>query len=74
MPETFCVVVKDNQSECYAFNCDSYFHVFKKPSWQLPIGDFIVEVEVRSGNAEKKQQFLLKNKGNSIQDVEIQEM
>jgi hypothetical protein len=74
MPEAFCIVIKDNQAECYAFNCDSYFHGFKNGSWQLPIGNFIVEVEVRSGNAEKKQQFLLKNKGNTIQDIEIQNL
>jgi hypothetical protein len=73
-PEPFCVVIKDNQAECYAFNCTSYFHGFKNGNWQLPLGDFIVEVEVRSGNAEKRQHFLLRNSGTTVQDVEIQEL
>jgi hypothetical protein len=74
IPEPFCIVIKDNQPECYAFNCDSYFHGFKNRAWQLPIGNFIVEVEVKSGNANKRQQFLLRNKGNTIQDIEIQNL
>jgi hypothetical protein len=73
-PEPFCVVIKDNQAECYAFNCTSYFHGFKNGNWQLPLGDFIVEVEVRSGNAEKRQHFLLRNSGTTVQDVEIREL
>jgi len=74
LPESFCLVIKDNQSFCYAFNCDSYFHGFKKRNWRLPPGNFIVEVEVKGGNAEKKQRFLLRNTGNTIHDIEIQKL
>jgi hypothetical protein len=71
IPEPFCLVVKDNEEFCYAFGCESYFYNFKNPKWQLPLGEFIVEVEIKSGIAKRFSRFLLKNKGSSIQDIEI---
>jgi hypothetical protein len=73
MPETFCVAIKDNQAECYAFNCESYFFGFKKPNWQLPIGTYLIDVQIIGGNADFKRTFLLKNTGNTVQDLEIGE-
>jgi len=71
IPETFCLVVKDNEEPCYAFNAYSYFYNFKNPNWRLPIGKYIAEVTVRSGNIKKVSKFLVENKGSSIFDVNI---
>ncbi|MHA1833282.1 MAG: hypothetical protein ACTSV7_04770, partial [Candidatus Baldrarchaeia archaeon] len=71
IPETFCLVVKDNEEPCYAFNAYSYFHNFKNPNWQLPVGKYIAEVTIKSGNIKKTSKFLVENKGTSIFDVDI---
>lgn len=73
LPEAFCIVVKDNEDYCYAFGGESYLHNYKKPEWRLPLGDFILEVEIRSGNSRRLSRFMLKNKGNTTQDIEVTE-
>jgi len=62
IPETFCLVLKDNEDPCYAFIAYSYFYNFKNPDWQLPLGKFIVEVEVRCRNSKSSQSSLSKTK------------
>ncbi len=74
IPDSFCLVIKDKEDCCYAFGAESYLWGFKNPKWELPLGDFIAEIEIRSGNANKTFKFLLNNKGNAIQDVEIHEL
>lgn len=74
MPDPFCLVIKDKEDPCYAFAGESYLHNFKNPLWQIPPGDCTVEVNVRSGEVNKAFRFLLRNKGDTIQDVEINEL
>jgi hypothetical protein len=69
--ESFCVVVKDNEDYCYAFGGESYLYNYKNPKWQLPLGEFIMEVVIKSGNAKRSSKFLLRNKGSTVQDIEI---
>ncbi len=70
--ERFCLVIKDSEPYCYAFNADSYgFKKYKNPQWRLPKGKFIAEVEVRADNAKKLSKFLVENKGNGIHDISI---
>lgn len=71
IPETFCLIVKDNENFCYAFNAKSYFYNYKNPKWQLPIGQFIAEVEIRSGNTRTFSRFLVENNGSNVRDVRI---
>lgn len=74
VPESFCIVVKDNEDCCYAFNGESYLFGYKRPEWRLPLGDFILDVEIRSGNTRVLSRFMLKNKGNTTQGVEVTKM
>jgi len=71
IPESFCLVVKDKEDSCYAFSGESYLYNYKNPKWQLPLGNFIVDVEIKSGNAKKRSKFLLKNEGSTVQDIKI---
>jgi len=74
IPEPFCLVIKDNEAPFYAFNAYSYFHNYKNPNWQLPLGRYIAEVEVRSGNAKKFSRFLVENRGNTNRDAQISKL
>lgn len=74
IPETFCLVVKNNEDPFYAFNAHSYFYNYKNPNWRLTLGKYIVEVEVRSGNVKKLSKFLVENKGSNVQDVTISKL
>lgn len=74
IPETFCIVVKDKEDPCYAFSGESYLFNYKNPKWQLPLGNFIVDVEIKSGNAKKASKLLLKNEGNTVHDVTISKL
>jgi len=71
IPESFCLVVKDNEEPCYAFSGESYLYNYKNPKWKLSLGDFILEVEIKSGNAKRLSKFLLKNNGSTVQDITI---
>lgn len=72
--ESFCLVLKDNEDSCYAYNADSYLFNYKNPRWQLPIGEYFVDIEIKSENAKKCESFLVRNNGNKIQDVVISKM
>jgi len=75
IPETFCLVVKDSEEPCYAFNGESYFYKkLKNPNWKLPLGKFIAKVKVRCGNVKKLSKFLVENKGNTIQGIAISKL
>jgi len=71
IPETFCLVIKDNEEQCYAFNAYSYFYNYKNPEWQLGRGEFVAEIDLKSGNAKAFSKFLIKNKGTRVQDITI---
>jgi len=75
IPETFCLVVKENnQKECYAFNAQSYFHNYKNPKWQLQLGEFIAEIDLRGGNAKTFSKFIIENRDTGIQDITIKKL
>jgi len=76
VPETFCLLVKGkNEKEGYAFNAHSYFYSnFKNPAWQLGLGKFIAEIDVRGGNVKVFSRFLIENKGTGVQDVTISKL
>lgn len=75
IPETFCIVIKDNEDLCHAFNANSYFHpMLKLPRYRLPVGEYTVEVDVRSGNAKISSKFLLENTGNTTDGISIQKL
>jgi hypothetical protein len=68
--DTFCLAIKDNTFFCYAFNAQSYLHPkFQNPLWQLQTGNYFVEIELIADNAQKKCDFKLSNKGNTIYDL-----
>lgn len=74
LPETFCIVIKGNEVNSYAFNSDSYFYGFKNPHWVLTQGTYYVDVEIRGGNASVKSKFEITNIGNTNRDIRIRKM
>lgn len=72
--QTFCLVLKDNEDPCYAYNAHSYLYRYKNPQWQLPIGEFFVYVDITGENTKKHSSFLVKNHGSNIQDLAIAQL
>jgi hypothetical protein len=72
--EEIDVAVKhEGESDCWAFSGQSYHpkfaeegaavHGWRNPDWRIPQGEWLVEVVVRSGQVEAKQNFTLFNHG-----------
>lgn len=72
--ETFCLMLKDSEDPCYAYNARSYLHNYKNPQWQLPVGEYLVDVDIKSENARKHERFRIRNNGSNIQDVVISKL
>jgi hypothetical protein len=71
IPETFCIAIKGDEENAYAFNSDSYFYNFRNPSWVLPPGTTYLEVEIRGGNATTKAKFRIENIGETNRSLTI---
>jgi hypothetical protein len=75
IPETFCLLVKDNEDFVYAFGMPSYLQNFKHPAWKLPLGKFTAEVVIMSGNVKNVvATFLVENSGSNAISAKISKL
>ena len=72
--DTFCIVLKDNEDPCYAYNARSYLYNYKNPRWRLTIGEYFVDVEIKCEETKTHQSFHIRNFGNGILDVETSKL
>jgi hypothetical protein len=75
--QEFVVVVKnDGEDECYAVTGWSYrFPGLRDPALSIPLGDFIVEIEVIASNSRSEvTNFRLRNTGRNIGNIELTEI
>jgi hypothetical protein len=64
--ESVCIVLKDRNPQCFAYNAESYLYQnLKNPQWQLAQGDYEVFVKITADNARKTCIIRLTNYSNA---------
>jgi len=51
------------EDACYGYTNESYFSQFRPPAWRLPIGEYVVDVQISAANGSARQLFKLENRG-----------